>query len=88
MSILAKELRQEYRLAKEYIQAGFQHASIAGELLAEVESMVGAEELPTWLEQNCSEVSPGEVEQFLKLFRGEKIKVEAYKPEKEVQEEK
>jgi len=44
MSILAKELKKEYELAQEYIQAGFEHASIAGELVAEVESLVGAEQ--------------------------------------------
>jgi len=88
MSVLAKELRKEFQLAQDYIQAGFEHAFLAGELLAEVEELAGAEELETWLQQNCSEIEAGEAKQFLRLFNGEKIKVTAtMKPEeKEVQE--
>jgi len=88
MSVLAKELRKEFQLAQDYIQAGFEHAFLAGELLAEVEQLAGAEELSTWLKNNCSEIEAGEAKQFLRLFNGEKIKVTAtMKPEeKEVQE--
>jgi len=88
MSVLAKELRKEFKLAQDYIQAGFEHAFLAGELLAEVEQLAGAEELSTWLKNNCSEIEAGEAKQFLRLFNGEKIKVTAtMKPEeKEVQE--
>jgi len=88
MSVLAKELRREFQLAQDYIQAGFEHAFLAGELLAEVEQLAGAEELSTWLKNNCSEIEAGEAKQFLRLFNGEKIKVTAtMKPEeKEVQE--
>jgi len=88
MSVLAKELKREYQLAQDYIQAGFEHAFLAGELLAEVEELAGAEELETWLQQNCSEIEAGEAKQFLKLFKGEKVKITASsKPEeKEVQE--
>jgi len=87
MSILAKELRKEYKLAKDYVQAGFEHASIAGELLAEVEKLAGAGELETWLKNNCSEIPAGEAKQFLRLFKGKEITVTASKQkEKEVQE--
>jgi len=85
MSVLAKELKKEFELAQEYIETGFQHAFLAGELLAEVESMVGVEELSTWLKNNCSEIEAEEAEQFLKLFKGETVKVSASRKE-EVEE--
>jgi superfamily II RNA helicase len=88
MSVLAKELKKEYELAQEYIQAGFHHAFLAGELLAEVEKLAGAEEVEAWLQQNCSEIEAGEAKQFLRLFKGETVKVSASRQpeEKEVQE--
>lgn len=88
MSILAKELKKEYELAQQYIEAGFQHAFLAGELLAEVEKLAGIEEVEEWLNDNCSEIPFGEAEQFLRLFKGEPIKVSATRQpeEKEVQE--
>jgi len=85
MSVLAKELKKEYELALEYTEAGFSHAYNAGELLAEVESMVGAEELSTWLNDNCSEIPMFAAKQFLSLFNGKEIQVRASK-KKEVQE--
>jgi len=88
MSVLAKELKKEYELAQEYIQVGFEHAYKAGELLAEVEQLAGAEEVEAWLQHNCSEVEAGTAKQFLKLFKGETVKVTASRQpeEKEVQE--
>jgi len=85
MSVLAKEIKKEYELARDYVQAGFEHASIAGELLAEVESLVGAEEVENWLQENCSDIPFLEAQEFLRLFKGEKIKVTANR-QKEVQE--
>jgi hypothetical protein len=87
MSVLAKEINKKYELAQEFIQAGFEYAFKAGELLAEVESMVPAGELSTWLKQNCSEVPVSTAKEFLRLFKGEKVKIYAYTPkEKEVEE--
>lgn len=84
MSILAKELRKEYQLAKEYIQAGFQHLLKAGELLAEVEKLAGAEQVEAWLKENCPDIDTEQALQSLRLFQGKKIRVEAHtKKEKE-----
>lgn len=87
MSVLAKEIQKEFQLSQEYIQAGFQHMLKVGELLAEVEKLAGAEEVSTWLSENCSDIDTGAAKESLKLFKGEKVEVQAYRTkEKEVQE--
>jgi len=88
MSVLAKEIKKEYELSKEYIEAGFQHLLKAGELLAEVEELAGAEEVENWLNENCSEVDIGQAIRSLNLFKGEKIQLYAYRTEPEEKKEK
>jgi len=90
MSVLAKEIRKHTETSREFLQVGFKHSFKAGELLAEVESMVGAENLESWLSENNLTFEAGEVEQFLKLFRGESIKlsVATMKPEENKKEPK
>ena len=73
MSILAEQIRKKHELSKEFLQQGFEVASEAGELLNEVELLVGAENLETWLKENKLEFSVFEARKHMKLFRGEKI---------------
>ena len=84
MSVLAKEINKFHKLSKEFIQEGFLYASQTGELLQEVEGMVGTENLETWLKKN-TELDMVEAEHYLRLFSGKKVKVEAHKqkPEEE-----
>jgi len=88
MSVLAKEILTEYELARMHIEAGFEHLLKAGEFLAEVEKLAGAEQVESWLKENCSEIDTVQAAQGLKLFKGGSVTVEAQrKPEeKEVQE--
>jgi hypothetical protein len=88
MSVLAKEIQKEFALSQEYIEAGFQHLLKAGEQLAEVEALAGAEQVEAWLNENCSGIDTAQAIQSLRLFKGETIKVEAHTKteQKEVQE--
>jgi len=75
MSILAEQINQEHELSKKLLQEGFEYASQAGELLLEVQNLVGAENLETWLNENCSEVQLFEAKKYMSLFLGEKVSV-------------
>jgi len=75
---IAEEIEQEAKLSQELIEQGFLHAFKAGELIQEVKNMLNSEEaLWEWLEGNCSEVEKSALNNYLKLFNGETIKVEA-----------
>ncbi len=76
--MLAKAIEEEAKLSQELIKEGFSHAFKAGELIQEVKNMLNSEEaLWEWLEGNCSEVEKSALNNYLKLFNGETIKVEA-----------
>jgi len=81
MSVLAKEIMREVELSGEYIHAGFDHSYHAGELIAEVENLVGADQLHSWLSENCKQADKGLLRQSLRLFKGETIEVQVYKKE-------
>lgn len=83
MSVLAKEIQKEFQLSQEFIQEGFLHMSKAGELIAEVESLSSSEDIEEWLRVNCPGIAAGQAKQSLRLFRGEKIRIEAYKEKRE-----
>jgi AAA+ ATPase superfamily predicted ATPase len=75
MSILAEQIRKKHEVSKEFLQQGFQVASGVGELLNEVELLVEPENLETWLTENKLEFSFEEAQKYMKLFRGEKVRV-------------
>jgi hypothetical protein len=76
--MLAKAIEEEAKLSQELIKEGFSHAFKAGELIQEVKNMLNSEEaLWKWLEGNCSEVEKSALNNYLKLFNGKTIKVEA-----------
>jgi len=76
--MLAKAIEEEAKLSQELIKEGFSHAFKAGELIQEVKNMLNSEEaLWEWLEGNCSEVEKSALNNYLKLFNGGTIKVEA-----------
>ena len=76
--MLAKAIEEEAKLSQELIKEGFSHAFKAGELIQEVKNMLNSEEaLWEWLEGNCSEVEKSALNNYLKLFNGETIQVEA-----------
>ena len=76
--MLAKAIEEEAKLSQELIKEGFSHAFKAGELIQEVKNRLNSEEaLWEWLEGNCSEVEKSALNNYLKLFNGETIKVEA-----------
>ena len=75
---IAEAIEEEAKLSQELIKEGFSHAFKAGELIQEVKNMLNSEEaLWEWLEGNCSEVEKSALNNYLKLFNGETIKVEA-----------
>jgi len=78
MSVLAKEIQRKFELSQEYIQAGFQQAHTAGEMVAEVESMVGTDNLEEWLISNCSGCSVETLKTFLRFFKNKSIKLEVF----------
>ena len=75
MSILAEQVNQKHELSKEFLQEGFSYASKAGELLLEVQNLVGAENFETWLSENCSAIQPFEAKKYMKLSSGKKVTV-------------
>jgi len=91
---IAEEIEQEAKLSQELIEQGFLHAFKAGELIQEVTSMLNwkgerVEAVEGWLESNCSQVDISILQNCMKLYRGETVKVEAtHKETKEPQERK
>jgi len=75
MSILAEQINKKHKLSKELLQEGFSYASQAGELLLEVQNLVGAENFETWISENCSEIEPFEAKKYMKLSSGKKVSV-------------
>jgi len=78
MSIIAEEIRKYHNLTSDYVQAGFEYALKTGELLAEVEEMVGAENLETWLKKNKVEVKSNKVKRLLSFYRNGALTLSAY----------
>ena len=90
MSILAEQINKKHKLSKELLQEGFSYASQAGELLLEVQNLVGAENFETWISENCSEIEPFEAKKYMKLSSGEKVSVtiEVHREKNQEPEEK
>ncbi len=75
---IAEAISEEAELSQKLIREGFLHAFKAGELIEEVKSMLHSErEVESWLESNCSEVELRILQNCMKLYRGETVKVEA-----------
>ncbi len=75
---IAEAIEEEAVLSQKLIEEGFLHAFKAGELIEEVKSMLHSErEVESWLESNCSEVELRILQNCMKLYRGETVKVEA-----------
>ena len=85
MSILAKEIQENFEVSNEYLEIGFQYALKAGEYLTEARELSG-EHFEEWLQKNCS-FNLSTAEKLIEFFLGETVSVQAFKQEKEVQEE-
>ena len=87
MSVLQKEIIKEVELSETYIQAGFHHAHLAGELLAEVEELVGTDKLKEYCKETFPDIQPAILRQCLKLFKGETVKIEVTRQKQELKPE-
>mgnify|MGYP001057927325 CR=1 FL=1 len=86
MSVLAKEIQKNFEASNDFLETGFQYALTAGELLSEAQELSG-EHFEEWFKKKCS-FSLSTAEKLIDFFNGERITIQAFKPEKEVQEEK
>ncbi|MFA7628832.1 MAG: hypothetical protein WCY37_05535 [Candidatus Dojkabacteria bacterium] len=81
--MIVKALKEELNLSQELVKEGFSHAYKAGELLQEVKNMVGTKQgFDEWVEKNLKRIDEGLINICLKLFNGEKVKVEVSSKEK------
>jgi len=87
MSFLIEQIQNETELSNSLIQESFNHAYTAGKFIAEVESLVGSDNLQEWFQENLKDIETAQLMQCLRLFKGETIKIQAYRQEKEVQTE-
>jgi len=74
MSLLAKEINKKHEVYENFLKEGFKFGFEVGEMLAEVENLVGSEKFPEWLNENCS-FSLGTAQQYMDLFKGEEVKI-------------
>ena len=85
MSVLVKEIRKKVALSESHIQEGFKLVYEVGELIAEVEQLIGSDNLNEWYEENFPEINMSILRKSLKLFKGERVKIEAKHVMKEVE---